>query len=72
MRKRFFTMKVVRYWNMLGRELVGASSLDAFKDRLDRALSNLIYWDVSLPMGQGARRHGLDDHKNFLTIQTIL
>ena len=38
-RKKFF---VVRHWNRLPREVVDAPSLETFKVRLDRALSNLI------------------------------
>ncbi|KFP06120.1 hypothetical protein N300_14034, partial [Calypte anna] len=41
-RKKFFTMGVVRHWNRLPREAVEAPSLEGFKARLDRALSNLI------------------------------
>ncbi|KAK4821798.1 hypothetical protein QYF61_003827 [Mycteria americana] len=41
-RKKFFTMRVVKHWNRLPREVVDAPSLAAFKVRLDRALSNLI------------------------------
>ncbi|KFR04725.1 hypothetical protein Y956_10143, partial [Nipponia nippon] len=41
-RKKFFTMRVVRYWNRLPREAVDAPSLEVFKIRLDGALSNLI------------------------------
>ncbi|KFP17905.1 hypothetical protein Z169_01787, partial [Egretta garzetta] len=41
-RKKFFTMRVVKYWNRLPREVVEAPSLEAFKARLDGALSNLI------------------------------
>ncbi|KFP22754.1 hypothetical protein Z169_08976, partial [Egretta garzetta] len=40
-RKKFFTMRVVKHWNRLPREVVEAPSLEAFKARLDRALSNL-------------------------------
>jgi len=39
---KFFTMRVVRCWNRLPREAVDALSLEVFKTRLDRALSNLI------------------------------
>ncbi|KFW61227.1 hypothetical protein AS28_11571, partial [Pygoscelis adeliae] len=41
-RKKFFTARVVRHWNRLPREAVDAPSLEAFKARLDEALSNLI------------------------------
>ena len=41
-RKKFFTVRVVRHWNRLPREFVDAPSLEAFKARLDGALSNLV------------------------------
>ncbi|KFP20515.1 hypothetical protein Z169_09613, partial [Egretta garzetta] len=41
-RKKFFTMRVVKHWNRFPREVVEAPSLEAFKARLDGALSNLI------------------------------
>ncbi|KFP13600.1 hypothetical protein Z169_01501, partial [Egretta garzetta] len=41
-RKKFFTMRVVKRWNRLPREVVEAPSLETFKARLDGALSNLI------------------------------
>ncbi|KFP19952.1 hypothetical protein Z169_05729, partial [Egretta garzetta] len=41
-RKKFFTMRVVKHWNRLPRGGVEAPSLEAFKARLDGALSNLI------------------------------
>ncbi|KFQ63997.1 hypothetical protein N334_14494, partial [Pelecanus crispus] len=41
-RKKFFTMRVVKHWNRLPREVVEAPSLETFKVRLAGALSNLI------------------------------
>ncbi|KFW73287.1 hypothetical protein AS28_08978, partial [Pygoscelis adeliae] len=41
-RKKFFTMRVVRHWNRLPREVVDAPFLEVFKARLDGALSNLV------------------------------
>ena len=41
-RKKFFTVRVVRHWNRLPREAVDAPSLAVFKARLDGALSNLV------------------------------
>ena len=48
-RKKFFTVRVVRHWNRLPSEVVDAPSLEAFKARLDGALSNLVWREVSLP-----------------------
>jgi len=52
-RKKFFTMRVGRHWHRLPREAVAAPSLAVFKTRLDGALSNLVWWKVSLPMAGG-------------------
>ncbi|KFP20725.1 hypothetical protein Z169_03426, partial [Egretta garzetta] len=41
-RKKFFTMRAVKHWNRLPREVVEAPSLETFKARLDGALSSLI------------------------------
>ena len=57
-RKKFFTVRVVRHWNRSPREAVAAPSLGVFKARLDGALSNLVQWKVSLSMAGGL---GLDD-----------
>ena len=42
MRKKLFTMRVVRHWSRLPREAVDAPSLEGFKVRLDGVLGNLI------------------------------
>ncbi|GAB0210106.1 mitochondrial enolase superfamily member 1 [Grus japonensis] len=52
-RKKFFTVRVVRHWNRLPREVVEAPSLEVFKARLHEALGNLVQWKVSLPMAGG-------------------
>jgi len=41
-RKKLFTMRVVKHRNRSPREVVVAPSLETFKVRLDRALSNLV------------------------------
>ncbi|KGL91840.1 hypothetical protein N301_09069, partial [Charadrius vociferus] len=41
-RKKLFTVRVVRHWNRLSREAVDAPSLEVFKARLDGALGNLV------------------------------
>jgi len=50
-RKKFFTMRVVRHWHGLPREAVAAPSLAVLKARLDGALSNLVWWEVLLMAG---------------------
>ena len=52
------TVRVVRPWNRLPREVVDAPCLEVFKAGLDETLSNLVSWKVSLPM---AGRVELDD-----------
>ena len=51
--KKLFTVWVVRHWNRLPREAVDAASLEAFKARLDGALSNLVLRELSLPRAGG-------------------
>ncbi|KFQ54136.1 hypothetical protein N334_05717, partial [Pelecanus crispus] len=41
-KKKFFTMRVVRHWTRLPREAVDGPPLEAFKARLDGALSSLV------------------------------
>jgi len=41
-RKKFFTMRVMKHWYRLTREVVDAPSLETFKAGLDGALSNQI------------------------------
>jgi len=52
-------MSIVRHWDRLPREVVDAFSLVVFKARLDGALSNLIWWKVSLPMAGRLELDGL-------------
>ncbi|KAJ7415528.1 hypothetical protein BTVI_37963 [Pitangus sulphuratus] len=40
--RKFFTVRVVRHWNRLPREVEDAPILAVFKTRLDKALSNLV------------------------------
>ena len=42
MRKKSFTLRVVRHWNRLPKEVVNASSLAVFKARLERALGDMV------------------------------
>jgi len=41
-RKKFFTMRVVKHWPRLPKEAVAAPSLELVKARLDGALSSLV------------------------------
>jgi len=52
-RKKFFTVRVVRHWNRLPSEAVDAPSLEALKARLDGAVSNLVQRELSLPIAGG-------------------
>jgi len=46
-RKKFFTLSVVKHWHRLPREMVEGPSLETFKARLDGALSNLVWLKMS-------------------------
>ena len=55
-RKKLFTMRLVKPWHRLPREAVEAPSLETFKARLDGALSNLVWLKMSLLTGGGWAR----------------
>jgi len=57
-RKKFFTIRVVKHWNRLPREIAEAPSLETFKVRLDGALSNLVLLKLTLLAAGGV---GPDD-----------
>jgi len=52
-RKKFFTIKVAKHWHRLPRGVVDAQSLETFKAKLDRALSDLVYLKMSLLTARG-------------------
>jgi len=52
-RKKLFTMRVVKHWHRLPREAVDAPSLAVFEARLDGTLSSLVQWKMSLLMAGG-------------------
>lgn len=41
-RKKFFTIRVLKHWHKLPREVVDTPSREVFMARLDRFLSNLV------------------------------
>ena len=41
-KKKYFTVGMVRHWNRILRDVVDVLSLETFKARLDQALGNLI------------------------------
>ena len=58
-RKKLFTVRLVRHWNKLLREAVDVPSLEAFKARLDGTLGNMVYLEVSLLIAGRLELHGL-------------
>ena len=42
LRKKSFTVRVMRCWNRLPRDVVAIPTLETFKVRLDQALGNLV------------------------------
>jgi len=48
----------VTHWNRLPKDVVDASSLEAYKARLDVALGSLVYWLATLHIAGGLK---LDD-----------
>ena len=58
-RRNFLTQRVVMHWNRLLKEVVDATSLDAFNARLDMALGSLVWWLAILHMAGGLK---LDDY----------
>ena len=61
-RGKFFTMRVVRFWNRLPREVVDALSLDMLKTRLEGTMGSLVWYQIwrleALPVAGGLE---LDD-----------
>ena len=52
-RKKSFTVSVLRHWNKLLRDVVDAPSLETFKVMLNQALGNLIsLWVYLLIVGE--------------------
>jgi len=49
-KKKLFTMRVVKHWHRLPRDAVATPSLEVLKAKLDGALSNLVWWKMSLLM----------------------
>jgi len=58
-RKKSFTVRVVKHCNRLPREVVDAPSLESFKVRLDGALTNLVWLKKSLLTAGGFGLDGL-------------
>ena len=74
-RKKFLIVRVVRHWNWLPSEV--GCFLEALKDRLDSALSNLVQREMSLPIAGGLELGDLKDpfntnHSMIIQTQIIL
>jgi len=67
-RKKIFTMRVVKHWNRLPRETVEAPSLETLKARLDGAEQPGLVEDISA----NCKGVGLDDLERSLPTQSIL
>ncbi|KAK4823928.1 LOW QUALITY PROTEIN: hypothetical protein QYF61_008314 [Mycteria americana] len=71
-RKKFFTMSVVKHWHRLPREVVDAPSQETFKVRLDGALSNLLQLKMCLLTAGGGgwtrRPLKVPSYTNYLDI----
>lgn len=52
-RNKFLTVKMLKHWGRLPREIVDALSLEVLKASLGGAWSNMVLWKVSMPMGRG-------------------
>jgi len=63
-RKKFFTVRVVKPWPRLPREVGDAPSLEPFQARSDGALSNLIQVKMSLLFTRGWTRWSLEVPSN--------
>jgi len=46
--RKYFTVRVVRHWNRLPREVVKLSSLEAFDKSVNLVLSNMVLWAFRL------------------------
>ena len=58
-RKKFFTQRVVRHWHRLPRDVVGALSVKALKNRLAGILGSLMKWLAIFPVAGGLKSDDL-------------